>query len=500
MSSDGQLVDYEPVTPTRRGGDAEREELLPASFRVGNDEEERRGASVVGVNSPLAINTDETAPDDAGRRGLKRGHAFTFAGLFLFTVFLYFRPYEFLPLPNNITFVLALLTLAVFVPSQLAAEGNLTARPREVNLVLLLCLTAVLSIPLALNPSEGWETFSGLLLKVVIIFVVMVNVVRTERRLQVLIFLSLAVGCYLGLGALNDYRMGNFAAEGYRVKGRIGGMFDNPNDMATHLVTMIPLAVTLLLATRRILKKLFYAMGAGVMAAGVVVTFSRAAFLGLMLSGAALALKLGRRNRLAVIALILVAAVGFLALAPGYYAERVLSIFDNSLDPNNSSTLRREILMRSIYTAIRNPAFGIGIGNFHIVSVSELVSHNAYTQVAAEMGLAAFVIYLMFMLYPLRRLRQIERETFGDKQRARFYYLSVGLQASLVAYMVCSFFASVAYLWYVYYLVGYAVCLRRMYEAETGAPVLLDSERKAEEKRRERRLRLAAGQSHTVTT
>jgi hypothetical protein len=46
----------------------------------------------------------------------------------------------------------------------------------------------------------------------------------------------------------------------------------------------------------------------------------------------------------------------------------------------------------------------------------------------------------------------------------------VGLQASLIGYMVSSFFASTAYLWYVYYLVGYAVCLRRMYEAEHGPP------------------------------
>ena len=39
--------------------------------------------------------------------------------------------------------------------------------------------------------------------------------------------------------------------------------------------------------------------------------------------------------------------------------------------------------------------------------------------------------------------------------------------------MVSSFFASVAYLWYVYYLVAYAVCLRRMYESETGESVVI---------------------------
>jgi hypothetical protein len=34
---------------------------------------------------------------------------------------------------------------------------------------------------------------------------------------------------------------------------------------------------------------------------------------------------------------------------------------------------------------------------------------------------------------------------------------------------VSSFFASVAYQWYVYYLVGYAVALRRIYQASPEA-------------------------------
>jgi hypothetical protein len=37
--------------------------------------------------------------------------------------------------------------------------------------------------------------------------------------------------------------------------------------------------------------------------------------------------------------------------------------------------------------------------------------------------------------------------------------------------MIGSFFASVAYLWYIYYLVGYAICLRRMYQLEKEAGV-----------------------------
>jgi O-antigen ligase len=108
------------------------------------------------------------------------------------------------------------------------------------------------------------------------------------------------------------------------------------------------------------------------------------------------------------------------------------------------------------------------------MSYTGLVTHNAYTQVASEMGIAALAIYIMFIVVPLKKLGQIARETIGQRADSNYYYLAVGLQASLLAYLVSSFFASVAYLWYVYYLVTYAVCMRRIYESETGGIIVLE--------------------------
>ena len=83
--------------------------------------------------------------------------------------------------------------------------------------------------------------------------------------------------------------------------------------------------------------------------------------------------------------------------------------------------------------------------------------------VAAEMGVLALFIYLAFLVTPFRRLRKIEQETWSAKDKPSIHYLAIGLQASLVAYMVVSFFASVAYLWYAYYLVAYCICVRRVH-------------------------------------
>ena len=84
----------------------------------------------------------------------------------------------------------------------------------------------------------------------------------------------------------------------------------------------------------------------------------------------------------------------------------------------------------------------------------------------------------MFIVSPLRKLSTIVRETVAVRQTSSFYYLGLGLQASLLVFMVSSFFLSVAYVWNVYYLIGYAVCFRRIYEAETGKLVVVEKRKR----------------------
>jgi len=111
------------------------------------------------------------------------------------------------------------------------------------------------------------------------------------------------------------------------------------------------------------------------------------------------------------------------------------------------------------------------MGNFHTVSLHETVTHNAFTQVSAELGFGALIVYLMFLTAPILWLRKVERETSGAPKESMYYYLSIGLQASLIGYMVSAFFAAVAYQWYAYYLVGYDVCMVRLYQNKMTSDV-----------------------------
>lgn len=410
----------------------------------------------------------------------------SYATLFLFTIVLYARPAEFYPsrLTASLALVIALATLAFFIPTQLSLEGTLTARPTEVNLVLLFCVTGLLSIPLAINPPIAWQEFSGAFIRCIVMFVVIVNVVRTKTRLRGLLFLALGASLWLSVQAISDYNQGLMTIEGYRASGRGTGIFGNTNDMALHVVTIFPITIALLFGSRGLFGKLLYGALAVLMLGGIVLSYSRGAFISLIIVVVFLAMKIGPRHRAGIVAAVVVLGGAVLLFAPDKYGGRLLSIFVPSLDPGGSSDARRGELMRSLYLAIRHPLLGIGMGNYQPeMSYRGLVTHNSYTQVAAEMGATALVCYTLFIVTPLRKLGQVARETFEARSNSHYYYLAVGLQASLLGYMVSSFFLSVAYVWYVYYLVAFAVCLRRLYEAETGKEVVVETRKERKQKK-----------------
>jgi len=406
-----------------------------------------------------------------GDRWLARnGHTLSYIGLYLFSIVVLYRPYELisgLEFLSTSAFFIAVATLIIFIPTQFTTEGSLTTLSTEVKCILLMSFIAMATMPIAKDPTTAWDTFNDTFSKAVLMFIVMVNVLRTRRRLMGLMWLSLSVGLLLSYTALDMYMRGELNAEGYRVAVAVKGLFGNPNDLALHLVTMMPLAVCLGLASRsRVMRWIYFGMAALFVGANTV-TFSRGGFLGLVAVSGVLIWKLARKNRLNVSVASIIFGGIFILLAPGNYGLRILSIFGLAADPVGSSDQRRELLERSIIVSLRNP-WGIGIGNFPIVGVRNLVTHNAYTQVSSELGLIGLAAYLIFMISPFRKLGAIERTLFAKDEHDWFYYLAIGLQASIVGYMVSSFFVSVAYNWFIYYLIAYAVAFRRIYQIENN--------------------------------
>lgn len=475
MSKKLQLHDYEPVRASRNRRQAES--TLEDGWQHGRsmpNPTRSKGLQIASSENPAnkvtkLLMIDRRVKTDDWRA--RSGHSLSFAGLFFFTFLVYFRPYELLPSLSWMSkgaLVAAVATLAVFVPTQLALENRLSAKPREVKLGFLILLTGILSVPFALEPARALQSFIEFG-KVILMFIVMVNVLRTEKRLRAIILLVLFASCVLSMAALTDYLRGHLALEGRRIAGLIGGLFSNPNDLALHLVTMIPISLVLMIGSRGLLKKAVYLCCSLLLMAGLVATFSRGGFLGFMCVAAFMVWKLARRNRVILGGLAIAIILSIIALAPSAYRSRISTTSDDS------AIARTDDLKRSILIAARHPLLGVGMDNYILYSNSNKATHNAYTQVASEMGLGALILYITFLLTPLSRLRKVEQATRAGKRIPPLHYLAIGLQASLVGYMVVSFFASVAYQWYVYYLVAYALCLHRLIADNDldGAPKII---------------------------
>ena len=237
--------------------------------------------------------------------------------------------------------------------------------------------------------------------------------------------------------------------------------------MSLHLVTMIPIALALGLAAKSKARKAVYFSLTALFVAANFVTFSRGGFLGLIAATSICVWKIGRNNRFKSTIISLVVGIITLLLIPGNYGMRLLSIFIPGLDLVGSSDLRKESLILSLVATARNP-WGLGIGNSTTYGVFNLQTHNAFTQVSSELGLMGLAAYMILMISPFRKLGAIERTLDKQNEHDWFYYLAIGLQAGIVAYLVSSFFASVAYNWFIYYLIAYAVAFRRVYGIEKG--------------------------------
>src|SRR5256885_628211 len=118
-----QPSDYEPVTPPSRPAPVEvavqtaasaDDWLVPRAPQ--HDDAAETGA---GMPATTVVNNRTTALLKA------RGHLLSFAGLFLFTIVLYFRPYELFDALsgfNSMAFLIAVPTLVVYFLTQFMLE------------------------------------------------------------------------------------------------------------------------------------------------------------------------------------------------------------------------------------------------------------------------------------------------------------------------------------------------------------------------------------------
>jgi putative inorganic carbon (hco3(-)) transporter len=450
---------------------------------------------------------DDVSRVGALRQGADQGvtekHQLAFLATVLFSILLYLRPHEVYPgifgvLP--LAKLVALVAIGAYFLTKLQHREPITIWPIELKMILFLFFLAVIFVPFATNAGRSVETLNDPFLKVVVIFFLMINLINSRKRVRLLMSGVVLCGIPLGMHAIKSYLSGEFALRGLRITGMGKGLFGNPNDLAICLNMLLPLAVVLGMTSRGIRRWIFLG-GALVMFGGIIFTYSRGGFLGIIFSFLFMLWKLSKRKRLQTMALVFASVAVLLPVLPGSYSQRILTIFESESDATGSSHARQELLMNGINQTMNRPIIGVGMGNFTDISIKGMVAHNSYVEIAAELGVFGLLAYLIVILAPFRSLGRLEKEVKerddardlnlhkpragllriggGDpspqsavdqeaKDSREFFYLIVGVRATLIAYMVVSFFGSVQYLWYLYYLVAYSISLGVIHALETA--------------------------------
>jgi len=156
---------------------------------------------------------------------------------------------------------------------------------------------------------------------------------------------------------------------------RVRGFYGSPNNLALYLGRILPLALAIVAWGRTGWRRWAYGLAALLMAAALLLTYSRGAWVvGIPVSLLFLAAMRGRRTLLVAICLIVVVAVAVLAVV-GVGRLTLL------LDTTEGTTFFRLQLWRSSIAMIRDhPLFGVGLDNFLYSYRTEYVLPTAWEE------------------------------------------------------------------------------------------------------------------------
>ena len=354
---------------------------------------------------------------------------------------------KYLPLAK-VTALGAILSLAL-------CAGTTTRRirdlPREgcylVALVCFLILTSVLS-----PVWKGGALFRSLdFAKVAVVWVLTFLLVTNFERLRRILFIQAGS---VAMMALVSVIKGHNRP---RLQGVVGGIYDNSNDLAFALVISLPFCFAFLLQERNLLRKLAWGVCSTVMLVALFLTASRSGFIDLVVAGSVCLWHFGvkgRRPHVLVASVIIGSLIS--ATAGGLLERRFLAITGEVNSAVEQGALgsyneRKMLMVKSVEALTHYPLFGIGVRNFTSYSGIWKEVHNSYLQMAAEGGIPAIVLYLLFFGRGFTNLRLLQKRKDLDPKIVLF----VGaLHSSLVGFAVGAMFSPEAYHYFPYFAVA----------------------------------------------
>lgn len=400
-----------------------------------------------------------------GRRPFVYGALVTFSALY------YYRPEDFIPGLNYIPMARiagVIGTVALIVG--MMGDGGKAKVPRAVKFLWLLLVQMALCVPFAMWRGGAFSTVFEKFAKGVIVAMLISMAVVTVRELRKLLFIQVSAVALVTVFSilLRHFRDG-------RLQGIQKSILENPNDLAINIAISFPLGMAFMLHARGF-KKALWAIALMFMGLGVVLTYSRSGLIALILSLAICVWEYGikgKRHYIVVVTAVVLIVGLSAALSTSHFRARVESIVLGNIEGSGdkgSLDARKALLKKSLIVALTHPLFGIGPGCFILVDQGWVAAHNTYTELAAEAGFPALILFLLAIWASLKNIGQV-RKSRQYRDDPEFRLFTQALWAGIVAYLAGACFASTEYNLYPYFMVAYTCAMVRITSQPLPNPV-----------------------------
>ncbi len=349
----------------------------------------------------------------------------------------------------------------------LGAKGRLRARETDIPLwgalFVVVCFAASIVSKATLPGLANTARLGGYVLLVIISADLLPRPGALKKSLYAILVPSLPFvilgiyqfvthGTILGLGLHRE--TGDFVV--WKGFVQASGVFDHPNVFATYLLVYLCLATGLGLQAERLRDRLFFFGLASLSFGGLLVTFSRSGWVGLMASAGAFVLIYPRFLKAALVLLLIL--VLLVLVLPEKQAEGLTKRTRPEMD--DSMRARVGAYKSAWRMFVDHPLLGVGLGSFNRRfleykapdarfpknyirgSAKGMEAHSTYLQLLAEtgiLGLAAFFALNFSVAFQLVRLLRRHRDGFARG-------LAIGLAAAFVGLVVQNAFNSQEYI------------------------------------------------------
>lgn len=358
-----------------------------------------------------------------------------------------------------------------------AKDLNWKISRREKELYLFLGVAWLVSLAFGVGMHEESWNYLEKLTKIFAFLFLLIRVVHSVRDYKTVMWTLILGGVFL---AQQAHVIGRFASGRLN---NIGGIdFNEANGFASFLAFCVVMLGFWLLKTK-MLQRILAVLGIALMLNAIIMTQSRAVFMGMALATPFVFLRTPVIHRKKILLYAALGIVLFLSLSDIKFLERMQTIKEQAelfryQDSVAEEQLSRIDFWRASVRMFRDHPLGVGVKNFEkLVPFYDprntgMDAHNTYVLCYSELGIIGIVLFGVIIIEALLQLRRIRRLAFSTRIQDEIVMLGMALGTIYVIYLLGSMMThSYLYTEFMWILLALPICLENAVrrEIEDGA-------------------------------